>query len=216
MKSPFRTAYMVCVTQDYGNTSNNAWYQANGVTAPFHNGIDIVTSFDSQKTYGTECVCPFEKATVVKVIFDTPTSTKGNGVTIQSEPKDGVIYQVVFWHTGEVPVKIGQVLKEGDVVCYIGNSGLCNPKPTAERPWDGAHCHLMLFKFQLVNNTWVLQNADNGVGGAINPASLFDFKQWYIGKDTDKFSHDGWALVPWINNYTGNKLVAYLKRMKFW
>lgn len=201
---PFRTSNKLSVTQEYGNKSLNSWYVANGVSAPFHNGTDVVFG-DNLQTYGTECINPFDKATVVKVTWDSPTSTKGNGVTIQSEDINGSIYQVVFWHTGEIAVKIGQQLKKGDVICYVGNSGLCNPKPTEKEPWGGSHCHLMLFenKFTKLPNgsQYVPVDSNNGVGGALNPRLLFDFSKCEVGKDTG-FEHDYGVLTSWIDKFS--------------
>ena len=213
MKSPFRSPTAPQVTQEWGNTSNNAWYKANGIDIPFHNGIDVVSG-DAKQTYGTECICPFETAKVVKVTWDSPTSTKGNGVTIESNDINGVKYQVVFWHTGEIVVKLGQDLKLGDVICYVGNSGLCNPSPDALHPWNGAHCHLMLFKYVMTKmsngSQYVLQDYNNGVYGSRNPRELFDFTQWTLGTDTG-LAHDAWVLKQYINGLSGENLVKYLK-----
>src|SRR3990167_10462704 len=140
-KLPFRTPYKQTVTQEYGNKSNNTWYIANGITAPFHNGWDI-TCGNPKETFGTPCVSPFN-GFVAKVTFDTPDSTKGNGVTIQSDPIDGIIYKIVFWHTSEVKLKAADRVKEGDILCYIGNSGAVFPEPTLSCPFCGSHCHLM-------------------------------------------------------------------------
>jgi len=219
MKAPFRSPISPTVTQEFGNKSNNAWYASKGVIIPFHNGVDVCFG-DPKQTYGTECVCPFEKAKVVKVTWDSPTSTKGNGVTIESSDVNGVIYQVVFWHTAEIVVKVNQELKLGDVICYIGNTGICFPSPSMEYPWNGSHSHLMLFKYVWATrpngSMYVLQDSDNGVGGAIDPRLLFDFTQWFKGKDTDGFSHDGWVLTQYLKYLSGQKLVDYLKRIKFW
>ena len=208
---PFRTSNKLIVSQEYGNTSYNSWYLANGVTAPFHNGIDVVFG-DNLQTYGTECVCPFDNAKVVKVTWESPTATKGNGVTIESSDIDGKVYQLVFWHTGEIAVKIGQQLKKGDVVCYVGNSGLCGSSKNGvvviadreKEPWAGSHCHLMLFQYDKVtkaNGTqYVMKDSSNGVGGALNPRLLFDFSKCEVGKDTG-FEHDYGVLTSWINKF---------------
>lgn len=215
MKAPFRSPNKIIVTQEFGDISRVAYYKTNNINIPFHNGTDIILG-DARVTYGTECVCPFPNAKVVKVTFDTPTSTKGNGVTIESEAVDNTKYQVVFWHTGEVAVKEGQYLKEGDVVCYIGNSGLCNPAPTEVQPWNGSHCHLMLFKYVYIadnrGSRWELQDGDNGVNGARNPRELFDLSQCYVGKDTGLI-HDMWVLKQYVVNKTGTTLAKYFKSL---
>ena len=209
--APFRSPHKISVTQEYGNKTNNSWYLQNGIDIPFHNGIDVVFDNDTPKsTFGTECVCPFDSA-VVKVTWNDTHSTKGNGVTIQSQPIDGFIYQVVFWHTCELAVKEGDVLKKGDVVCYIGNSGLCKPERGILSPFNGAHCHLMVFKYVPgVNGNWVLKNGQNGVQGAIDPRELFDFTKCEVGVDTG-LSRDMWAFSDYVSWMTPEIIVKYFR-----
>lgn len=208
LKAPFRSPKKIIVTQEYGNLSNVDWYKANGLNIPFHNGIDIVLG-DSRVTYGTECVCPFPKAKVIRVDWENATSTRGNGVVIEAD-YEGSKYWVTFWHSGEILVKVGQEVKEGDVLCYIGNSGLCNPKPTEAQPWNGSHCHLGLRKFAFDGLNWKMLDEYNGVSGYRNPRELFDFSQCYIGKDTGLI-HDMWVLKQYVVNKTGIALVKYFK-----
>lgn len=209
-KLPIRTNKQPYLTQKYANTSNNAWYASNGVNFPFHNGQDwVIASPTAQDTYGTALVCPFDKATVVKVTWDSPTSTKGNGVTIETN-QNGKILQVVLWHTSEVTVKVGQVLKEGDVICYIGNSGLCSPKPTKDTPFAGSHLHLMVFEWDNLLNCW--KDKDNGVGGAQDPGNYFDY-QWYHTDSDTGYEHDKWVITEYLK---GMDIVSALKYvMKF-
>lgn len=176
--------------QTYGNKSNSAWYKANGINAPFHSGIDISLSGTEQQSYGSELICPFESATVVKTTFDTPLSTKGNGVTIQSGQfvDNGItkMLQVVFWHASELNVTLGQRLSYGDTVCFMGNSGLVRPAPTISAPYSGTHCHLMVFEYRLYQGNWLLQNEGNGVHGAADPLLYFDINNTLSGKDTSE------------------------------
>jgi murein DD-endopeptidase MepM/ murein hydrolase activator NlpD len=209
MKAPFRSPYKLCVTQEYGNTSFNAWYKDNGINCPFHSGIDIVFDggvLQSLHTYGTECVCPFNEAKVVKVTWDTPTSTKGNGVTIEYQIDPLTSYQVIFWHTGEIKVKVGDKIKLGDVICYIGNSGLVSPKPTEGDPWAGAHCHLRVIKYTYNGVYWV-------TNGDMNPRTLFDFTEWYNGTDMG-FGHDLWVLTKFLATASGRWVVSWFKNKK--
>jgi murein DD-endopeptidase MepM/ murein hydrolase activator NlpD len=171
MKLPILSPRKPFVSQTYGNTSNNAWYLANGITAPFHQGVDFVCGSNVQ-TYGTPLVCPFDSAKVVKLTWDNSMSTKGNGVTIEAKILD-ITFQLVLWHTGEINVKIGQILKEKDIICYIGNSGLCSPKPTPENPYGGSHLHLMLYM----------------KGKLIDPMIFFNKDEWYLGVDSG-MEHD--------------------------
>lgn len=221
IKAPFISDNILKVTQEYGNVYSPTQALAYGM--PFHNGTDVMFSSstnialdDARATYGTPCICPFDNATVVKVTWDTPTSLKGNGVTIECDNQDGTMDQIVFWHTGEIAVKIGQKLKLGDIVCYIGNSGNVSPAPTKDNPWAGAHCHVMLFRF--VKSTYgyyVMQDMNNGAEGSVNSRLMFDYTEWYRGADTG-MSHDMWALKPWLAGLFGETLVQYLQSIKFW
>ena len=181
------------MTQAYGDKSRVAWYRANGLNLTEHNGTDWITG-TARETYGTELVCPFPTAKVVKIEWDSPMTTKGNGVTIAYQN-----LQIVLWHTGEVPVKLNQTLKEGETVCYIGNSGLCYPSATPQRPYDGSHLHFMLF-----------------VDGILkDPLTMFDKDKWYIGKDSGA-EHDieplkwSWALRG-ITDWWMKMIDAYKK-----
>jgi len=168
------------MTQGYGETANNAWYHANGISNAFHNGQDWICG-SSLQTYGTELVCPFpEGATVENVIFDSPMSTKGNGVYLLSKKIDGCQFRLILWHTGEVKVKKGDGLIEGQTVCYIGNSGLCFPAPTPDAPYNGSHLHLGLYK--LVNGNYVYTAPT--VMGETDPLLYFDKDSWYTGEDS--------------------------------
>ena len=213
MKLPFKSPIKPLVSQEWGNTFNNAWYKENGVDIPFHNGTDFYFGTPKQ-TYGTPCVCPFKEATVVKVTWDTPTATKGNGVTIESL-EGNKRYQLVFWHTGEIVVKLGQVIKEGEIICYVGNSGLCKPTPTFAEPFLGSHCHLMIF--EIVNGN--VKDYNNGVGGSLNCRLYFDFDKWYEGEDTGN-SHDTPALTSGDYGFifkflNGEQIVKFLKWLGF-
>lgn len=214
--APFKSPYKISITQEYGNIYTPAQIALYG--CQFHNGIDIVFDNDTpQHTFGTPCICPFETGTVVKVTFDDPHSTKGNGVTLQSPIIDGVIYQIVFWHTCEIKVKLGDKVNLGDTVCYVGNSGLCSPSRDILHPFNGAHCHFMLFKYLPlgINGNWILQNENNGANGAINARDLFDFTQCQeTGVDTG-FQRDMWSISDYVSWMSPDILVKYFKYLGF-
>jgi len=152
------------VTQYYGDKTRVAWYKANGIDIDEHNGIDFCIG-DAIETYGTKLVCPFPRAGLNKIWFEGAMNTKGNGIEIgYSDGKDYL--QIVLWHLSEV-VTNGLYL-EGETLGYIGNSGLCDPRPTAERPFNGSHLHLIAYR--------------NGV--LIDPQEIFDLSQWYEGEET--------------------------------
>lgn len=158
------------VTQEFADRSNLEWYKQNGINLDDigHNGTDIVISGGSIATYGTEIVSPVPNALPTKVWFDHAMSSKGNGIQIQWRDERGFC-QMLAWHCSECVFK--EEYKAGDVIGYIGNSGLVRPQPH-EKPYEaynGAHLHLMV---------WVK-------GVLVNPREVFDFDKWFVSeKDT--------------------------------
>lgn len=197
LKLPIGGPRRPIITQFFGNTSNNAWYQANGVNIPSHNGVDFVTGTPLE-TYGTPLVCPFPTAKVIKISFVSPLYTKGNGVTLEYK-YDGLTFQLVLWHTGEVKVKLGDKVKEGDVICYIGNSGLCNPPPTTDNPYAGSHLHLMLY-----------------VDGVLTDPMKWFNGDWYVGEDSG-IQHDV-EPIKWGVEKLGytDWFLKFLYALRFW
>ena len=192
-KLPIKSPSKPIITQVFGNSSNNDWYRANGIFTD-HNGVDFITG-NAIQTYGTPLVCPFPEAKVIKIVWDSPMTTKGNGITIKSGN-----LQIVLWHTGEIKVKLNQKLKEGDVVCYIGNSGLCRPAPTTARPYDGSHLHFMLF----VDNVLT------------DPLTKFDASQWYLGEDSG-LAHDMEpAKWSWSTRGVTDWWIKMLEAIRWW
>jgi len=195
------------ITQGFANTGNNEWYKANGITAPFHNGTDIVLVKDgygdNQVTYGAECITPSDGWHIVKKTYESPLSTKGNGVTIESEAytdDDGELYvvQAVFWHLSSVEDNLVGRLPEKTTFGYLGNSGLVRPAPSPYCPFCGSHLHLMAFKFKWDSSLgrYVLLNADNGVNGAIDAMTVFDIEKLVGGGDADKIKVLSKDLLP--------------------
>ena len=114
-------------------------------------------------------------------------STSGNGVVLECQPftENGIkkVLQLTYWHCSAV-VGDKDILPEGAIVAYMGNSGLVSPKPTPEEPYEGSHLHLMLREYHVINNTKVLQNSNNGVQGNIDPMSRFSIEDVEVGLDT--------------------------------
>jgi hypothetical protein len=155
------------ITGPYGANDPEllAWYAEHGLNLTAHNGVDIVVG-DSILTYGTRIVCPVPEAELSQTWWDYPMSTKGNGIQIAWEEGPDR-YNMRAWHCSEI-VTNRLSFKEGDVIGYIGNSGLVRPAPTPQRPFDGSHIHLMLYK--------------NGV--IIDPMTVFNIKDWFTQEDT--------------------------------
>lgn len=186
MKLPISAPIKPTLTQGYGDTSRVAWYKTNGINIDFHNGLDYVVG-DSTLTYGTKLVCPFPTAALSKSWWTNPLSTSGNGIEIQSGE-----YKVRFWHCSEIVIKSSY--KEGDVVGYIGNSGLCSPAPSDNRPFDGSHLHLMVFKNDVL----------------IDPLTIFKKDEWFLSTDTtiEKDLPPLFRVVKYMTEIVKNLLVS--------
>lgn len=208
------------ITQHYGVKDNVSWYVANNVNIPFHNGCDLILSGDPMQTYGSELITPSENWRIVKTTFDSAMSTKGNGVTIESESfiEDGIEkkLQVVYWHCSKIETS-PHIRPKNDTVAWIGNSGLVSPAPSPVCIYCGSHLHLMLFEFHKENGWWRLQNQDNGVGGAIDPMTRFSISNLVYGEDTN-ISFDTepikWALKTLGITDVWGKIVFILKTFK--
>ena len=196
-------------SQKYADTSKVKWYHDNGINILFHNGGDYILKWGGKTTYGSELIAVFD-GTIVKNTFDFPMSTKGNGLTLESDPfvdDDGIkkIIQVVYWHNSKNVITAGRV-KKGETIALVGNSGLVDPKPTFTQPFNGAHVHFMVFVYHWINNVWVLQEADNGVGGAQDPMKFINLNEVVYGKDAPENDLPAfqWAvsgLVELIRNF---------------
>lgn len=92
------------VTSHYGNRTS----PFSGILK-FHEGIDIAAQT------GTPVVAPAD-GVVVKAGFATGY---GNMVEISH----GYGFKTLFAHNSRLNVKVGQFVKRGDVICYIGDTG---------------------------------------------------------------------------------------------
>lgn len=127
---------------------------------PNHDGIDMAYR------YGTPLVAPFD-CTVKKIeqphepedltIEDkdhTHSIKRGYGIRLQHE--SGL--EVLYWHcTGQFPVNEGDTLKKGQIVSYMGNTGMVYRHgryvPLEDRliggkdkGYPGTHVHLEVVK----------------------------------------------------------------------
>lgn len=200
----------IVIAQKYGETKNNQWYKDHGISTPFHNGLDLLLDGSPQDNYGTELVACFD-GQVVKTVFDNPMSTRGNGLTLQSNPiqneqGEEFIYQAVYWHVSAI-ITNRNAFKRGECVAYMGNSGTVFPEPSSFCVWCGSHLHFMLFIFKKVEGGYALQNQDNGVGGAVDPTPYIESLQGLSGENTS-IEKD----LPPIRHFI-NKLVNYIKNL---
>lgn len=190
---------LVKITQRYADPANVAWYKANGMNIPFHNGLDLILDGTPSQNYGTELVACFD-GKVVRRYFESPMSSKGNGLVLESNPveEEGKlrIYQAVYWHCSKLSEK--NEFKKGETVAYIGNSGLVRPAPTNECVHCGSHLHFMIYVYEFQNGLWVKLYSNNGVEGAVDPLPFIDGLQGESGDDTP-FENDAPAYQYFID-----------------
>lgn len=137
-----------------------------------HNGVDLVIGFNNQEMYGADLFYPV-KGNVFRKIFDSPMSSKGNGVYINSDEyigADGLRHYdlYVLWHLMEVDGREGQV-EEGEYAGSMGNSGDVRPIPISSQPYNGVHLHWGKYPYVFKDNIWQKQFSHNGYDGAVNP-----------------------------------------------
>lgn len=154
------------VTQPFGKTSLNLEPEGPRGEQHFHYGVDVVRDSVIQ-TFGTPIVCPFPRAKIVAYQFDQPMGDTTNFIKIEYVAPDGVSHKMVAAHISEIVFRGNYV--EGDVIAYVGNAGLVQPKPTPTNPWGGAHSHLGA----QLNGQWV------------DPLTIFNLNDPFIGGGDD-------------------------------
>ncbi len=119
-----------------------------------HPALDICKT-SSVASYGTPLCAP-EDCEVVKITGDkyTPNEThdleRGYGIYLKGLESG---YSYLFWHILPVlPVNVGDTVKRGSVVAFMGNAGLVYTNgvyvPLEKRtsnPFAGSHLHLEMF-----------------------------------------------------------------------
>lgn len=156
---PVKTDRAILVSQPFG--VNGEYYQSHGINIKGHNGVDM------RATHG-QIVRAAHDGMVVYAGMD---SSAGIGVVIRTtEPFEYIngesYFKTIYWHLiNNIPVKVGQRVKTGDIIGYADNTGLS----TAD------HLHFGLKpQIQGENDwTWLTMNEDNGYGGAIDPMPYF-------------------------------------------
>lgn len=149
---------------------NPKLYRPWGLAA--HNGIDIVAP------HGTDLYA-VEDAIVINV----RTRTDGYGAHVRilsKETYDGANREWVYGHMSRIDVVPGQVVKAGDVLGAMGNTGfvVSGATPWWEyNPYAGTHLHLGLrmavrddngFKYHSQSPAIRILNYDNGYKGSID------------------------------------------------
>lgn len=130
-----------------------------GITQPFnmpgfpsynsnkakHNGLDL--GWNANK-YCNILACQDGK--VVQVINNDVSGSRGNGVVLQHDYADGTHRWTGYIHLKNTPtVKVGQIVKQGDVIGVRGGSPYINGSPKY-----GVHLHLYTTKVVTASYTW--------------------------------------------------------------
>jgi murein DD-endopeptidase MepM/ murein hydrolase activator NlpD len=178
MTHPFKNCVLLPqprghITQYFGE--NPALYKRFGLA--YHNGIDLV------QPHGTPLLA-IEDGVVVSVAEER--NGWGRHIRfISAEPdSQGNFREWVYAHNSAHHVKVGDVVKEGQHIADMGNSGFVVSGQTdfwRNNPHAGTHLHLGLrmvrktnrgFSYAGSNIKLQVLNYENGVRGAIDPMPI--------------------------------------------
>jgi len=137
---------------------NKTLYSTMGLAG--HNGVDLV------RPHG-EHMFAVEDAKVT----DVKTDAGGYGKHVRIRSTDGK-RQWTYGHCSNIYVTEGQLVKEGQFLAQMGNTGFVvsgNTPYWEVNPYAGTHVH---FGLRLYKDGQV-QNYDNGFKGSINPLPYF-------------------------------------------
>ncbi len=164
------------ITQYFGE--NPKMYARFGLKA--HNGIDIVAEWDSP-------IFAVESGTIVEVKREPDGF--GRNIRLLGKEKKGVCNLWVYGHCEQLLVEPGDVVKAGQKIGTMGNTGFVVSTQYASTWWGatpaqrhpGTHLHLGLrkvvldtkgFKYSAGPKIRVL-NYDNGMKGSVDPIPEF-------------------------------------------
>lgn len=135
-------------------------YTALGILA--HNGIDLA-SVHGQPVYAAHA----------GTCYPEVDDSGGNGVVIRTlitfdYEGTQVHFKTIYWHLmkADAVVKMGQVVKPGDLIGYADNTGLSTG--------DHLHFGLKPQTWSEENWTWMNPAQNNGFKGAIDPAPYWN------------------------------------------
>jgi len=180
-----------------------------------HEGNDIVVAGSDYgpRTFGLPFVWPFPfPGRIYDSVADSPIAAEAKKAHAQVDgidPNTGIAYSILVIHLSGAAytVAAGQasnaVFHEGDVIGYLGNSGMVSPKPTIERPFDGSHAHIGLGikKLGEINYTMV------------DPSIYFDINDPFRGPDDP--SRDQ-PVYDWANiKEEGTFKYAFTKQLRY-
>ncbi len=160
------------ISQAYGRNKNKLFYGAKG-----HSGVDYNVGYGKPiyALAGGTIHHFYKQGTDPRIHYW--------GVYYRVTDEQGKKFEVGHGHLSSIAVKIGDKVKVGDLIGYEGNGGNVasgGRKITKEERLNGSHagshCHMTVKAF---DKNWKLLNADNGVGGRINPAQFYAVMSQY-------------------------------------
>jgi murein DD-endopeptidase MepM/ murein hydrolase activator NlpD len=145
----FRSIQSNHINQKFGENANDFYAQL-GLKG--HNGIDFGTKVTEELRYDVD-----QEGVVIGLSL---SPTAGFGITIDT---DG--YRHIYWHLKSMSVKVGDVVKLGNVLGWTDNTGLYT---------TGPHLHRAIYQtVKDVNGKASVINKDNGYDGAIDFLPLY-------------------------------------------
>lgn len=140
----FRSIQSNQINQKFGENANG-FYAELGMKG--HNGVDFGTKETEELRYDVD------KDGVVVSLSLSPTA--GFGITIDTEG-----YRHIYWHLKEMKVRVGDVVKLGNVLGITDNTGIYS---------TGPHLHRGLYQTTKdTNGKATTTNKDNGYDGAVD------------------------------------------------
>jgi murein DD-endopeptidase MepM/ murein hydrolase activator NlpD len=140
----FRAIQSNQINQRFGENANDFYRQLN---LKGHNGVDFGTKQTEELRYDVD-----QDGTVVSLSL---SPTAGFGITIDTEG-----YRHIYWHLKSMSVKVGDIIKLGNVLGATDNTGIYT---------TGPHLHRGLYQTTKdANGKASVINQDNGYGGAVD------------------------------------------------
>ena len=151
-------------TQTFG--VNGEYYRAHGINIKGHNGVDAIRG--GQETYGGNVRAAHDGI----VTYAGVDGSEGWGVVLRTKEQfldtegRAQVWKSIYWHLlPDIPVRVGQEVKLGDVIGHADNTGFST----------GSHLHFGLKPIAQGENEWAWYNLeqDNGYMGAVDPTPYF-------------------------------------------
>lgn len=129
-----------------------------------HNGIDFVCK-DGEPIFAAH-----DGKVILTFDENNSTSTRGYGIYLINDEKN---HFTTYWHLKDVLVKVGDIIKAGQLLGHADNTGFSS----------GTHLH---FGLTPCNASGAALYPDNGYRGAIDPMPFFSIMLKIIGDRRDK------------------------------